>query len=292
MVNVAFIGMGTMGVPMSLNLLKAGHQVTIHNRTREREEPVAAAGARRAASPKEAAIGAEVIITCVSDSPDVEAVMLSESGVIEGAESGAIAIDMSTISPSVTRQIAAKLGDRGISMLDAPISGGSEGAQKGTLSIMVGGDEAVFQRAYPLFEVMGTMITHVGAIGSGQITKAINQVIVAGTYWSVAEGMALGLKAGLDMDKVVQAVGSGAAASWGLTNRSGNMIKNDYPLGFRVRLHRKDLDIALEAARELGVALPIAAFVEQNETSLITRGYGDEDISSIARNLREQAGLD
>lgn len=289
---VAFIGMGTMGAPMALNLLKAGHDVTVYNRTREREEPVAAAGAHRAASPKEAATGAEIVITCVSDSPDVEAVMLGDDGVIHGASSGAIAIDMSTISPSVTRCIAQAFAEKGITMLDAPISGGSEGAQKGTLSIMVGGDADAVNQAMPVFEAMGKTITHVGAIGSGQVTKAINQVIIAGTYWGVAEGMALGLKAGLDMERVVQAVGGGAAGSWGLTNRSGNMINNDYPLGFRVRFHRKDLNIALEAARELGVPLPIAAYVEQIETGLIARGYGDEDISNIARSVREGSGID
>ena len=289
---VAFIGMGTMGAPMALNLLKAGHDVTVYNRTREREEPVAAAGAHRAASPKEAATGAEIVITCVSDSPDVEAVMLGDDGVIHGASSGAIAIDMSTISPSVTRCIAQALAEKGITMLDAPISGGSEGAQKGTLSIMVGGDADAVNQAMPVFEAIGKTITHVGAIGSGQVTKAINQVIIAGTYWGVAEGMALGLKAGLDMERVVQAVGGGAAGSWGLTNRSGNMINNDYPLGFRVRFHRKDLNIALEAARELGVPLPIAAYVEQIETGLIARGYGDEDISNIARSVREGSGID
>ncbi|MEB3213205.1 MAG: NAD(P)-dependent oxidoreductase [Leptolyngbyaceae bacterium] len=289
---VAFIGMGTMGAPMALNLLKAGHEVTVHNRTREREAPVVAAGATAADSPKTAAIGAEIVITCVSDSPDVEGVMLGDEGVIHGASEGAIAIDMSTISPSVTRHIAQSLAEKGITMLDAPISGGSEGAKNGTLSIMVGGDAEAFNRAMPVFEAMGKTITHVGPIGAGQITKAINQVIIAGTYWGVAEGMAMGLKAGLDMEKVVQAVGGGAAGSWGLTNRSGNMITNEYPLGFRVRFHRKDLNIALEAARELGVPLPIAAFVEQIETGLIARGYGDEDISNIARSVRENAGID
>ncbi len=290
--NVAFIGMGTMGAPMALNLLQAGHDVTVHNRTRHREEPVAAAGARRAASPQEAAENAEIIITCVSDSPDVTAVMLGENGVIHGAQEGAIAIDMSTISPSVTRSIAQALAEKSITMLDAPISGGSEGAKKGTLSIMIGGDAEAVNCAMPVFNAMGTTITHVGPIGAGQITKAINQVVIAGTYWGVAEGMAMGLKAGLNMEKVVQAVGGGAAGSWGLTNRSSNMINNEYPLGFRVRFHRKDLNIALEAARELGVPLPIAAFVEQIETGLIARGYGDEDISNIARSVRENAGLD
>ncbi|RMF87123.1 MAG: NAD(P)-dependent oxidoreductase [Nitrospinota bacterium] len=289
---VAFIGMGTMGAPMALNILKAGHEVTVHNRTREKEEPVAKAGAKRAASPKEAAMGQEVIITCVSDTPDVEEVILGENGVIHGASPGSIVMDMSTISPAATRRIAAELGKKGIKMIDAPVSGGSEGAQKGTLSIMIGGEAADVEKVMPVLQAMGKTITHIGPIGSGQITKAINQVIIAGTYWGVAEGVALGLKAGLDMEKVVQAVGSGAAGSWGLTNRSGNMIKNSYPLGFRVRFHRKDLNIALEAARELGVTIPVAAFVEQIETGLITRGHGDEDVSVIARSIREQSGID
>ncbi|NET09832.1 MAG: NAD(P)-dependent oxidoreductase [Merismopedia sp. SIO2A8] len=289
---VAFIGMGTMGAPMALNLLKAGHSVVVHNRTRDREDPLVAAGATRAATPREAATQADIIITCVSDGPDVEAVMIGPDGVIHGAKKGAIAIDMSTISPSLTRTIATVLKANGISMLDAPISGGSEGAKNGTLSIMVGGDATDVETAMPVFQAMGKTITHVGPIGSGQLTKAINQVIIAGTYWGIAEGMAMGLKAGLDMEKVVQAVGSGAAGSWGLTHRSSNMIGNHYPLGFRTRFHRKDLNIALEAARELGVPLPIAAYVEQAETGLIERGYGDEDLSNIARVVREQAGLE
>ena len=289
---VAFIGLGTMGVPMVLNLLKAGHEVTVHNRTRDRERAVAEAGAQRAASPQAAAIGAEVVITCVSDTADVEAVVLGAAGVIYGAQPGTVVIDMSTISPTATQAIAQQLAAQGIAMLDAPVSGGSEGAQQGTLSIMVGGDPAIVEQVRPVLAAMGTTITHVGAIGAGQLTKAINQIIVAGTYWAVAEGMALGLKAGLDMDQVVQAVGRGAAGSWGLTHRSGNMIANEYPLGFRVRLHRKDLNIALAAARELGVPLPMTAYVEQVESGLIGQGYGDEDVSAIARSVRQQSGLD
>lgn len=289
---VAFIGMGTMGLPMTLNLLKAGHSVTVHNRSRDRELPAAAAGAQQANSPAAAAATAEVIITCVSDTPDVEQVILAKSGVIEGAQPGAVVIDMSTISPTATRQIAAALAQKQIAMLDAPVSGGSEGAKNGTLSIMVGGEAAALERVRPVLAAMGKTITHVGPIGAGQITKAINQIIVAGTYWAVAEGIALGLKAGLEMDQVVQAVGSGAAGSWGLTNRASNMIDNTYPLGFRVRLHRKDLVIALEAARELGAVLPVAAYVEQIETGLIAQGYGDEDVSAIARSLRQQSAID
>jgi 3-hydroxyisobutyrate dehydrogenase len=289
--NIAFIGMGTMGAAMAVNLLKAGFAVTVHNRTREREEPVAAAGARRAGSPREAAEGAEIIITCVSDTPDVEAVVLGDEGVIHGAVAGVIVADMSTISPAATRRMAAALGKKGVRMLDAPVSGGSEGARKGALSIMVGGAAADVERAMPVFQAMGKTITHVGPVGSGQMAKAINQVIICGTYLAVAEGMALGLKAGLDMEKVVAALAGGAAGSWGLVNRSGNMIRNDYPLGFRVRLHRKDVIIALEVARELGVYLPVAALVEQIENGLISQGYGDEDVSAMARLIRAHSGL-
>jgi len=289
---VAFIGMGTMGAAMALNILKAGHAVTVHNRTREREEPVAAAGARRSASPQEAARNEEIIVICVSDTPDAEAVILGANGVIHGAPAGAIVVDMSTISPSATRRMAGELGKKGIRMLDAPVSGGSEGAQKGTLSIMVGGETADVEKVMPVFQAMGKTITHVGPIGSGQMTKAINQVIIAGVYLAVAEGMTLGLKAGLDMEQVVQALAGGAAGSWVLNFRSANMIKNEYPLGFRVRLHRKDVAIAMEAARELGVFLPTTALVEQIENGLISQGYGDEDMSAMARLIRKHSGLE
>ena len=289
---VAFVGLGTMGGPMALNLLKTGHEVTVHNRTRDRELAIVEAGGQRADSPQAAAQAAEVVITCVSDTPDVKAVILGDRGIIHGAQPGTVVVDMSTISPTVTREIAAALAEKQIDMMDAPVSGGSEGAQKGTLSIMAGGDTAVVEKVRPVLAAMGKTITHVGPIGAGQTTKAINQIIVAGTYWAIAEGLALGMKADLDMERVVQAVGGGAAGSWGLDNRSGNMINNDYPLGFRVRLHRKDLNIALEAARELGVTLPMAAYVEQIETGLIGRGFGDEDVSAIARSIREQSGID
>jgi 3-hydroxyisobutyrate dehydrogenase len=272
--------------------VKAGHEVVVHNRTREREEPVAEAGASRAASPEEAAAGAEVIITCVSDTPDVEAVILGENGVIHGASKGAIVVDMSTISPAATRKIAAALADKGIHMMDAPVSGGSEGAQNGTLAIMVGGETSDMKRVRLVLEAMGKTITHVGEIGAGQITKAINQIIISGTYLSVAEGMTMGIKAGLDMERVVSAISGGAARSWVLLNRANNMINNTYPLGFRVRLHHKDLRIAMEAARELGITLPVAALVEQIENGLIARGYADEDMSAVARSIREQSGID
>jgi len=289
--NIAFIGLGTMGAPMATRLLQAGHRLTVHNRTRGREEPLAALGAARAASPAEAAAKAELVFTMVSDTPDVRQVVLGEQGAIHGMASGSVLIDMSTISPAATREIAAQLVERGIEMLDAPVSGGSEGAKQGTLSIMVGGQAEVLARVRPALEALGKTITLVGPIGSGQVTKAINQVIIAGTYAAVAEGMTLGLAAGIDLEAAQQALASGAAGSWVLTQRAGNMIQNRYPLGFRVRLHLKDLGIAREAARELGVPIPVAGYVEQLEVGLIKRGYGDEDVSAIARAVREAAGL-
>ena len=289
---VSFIGMGTMGTAMALNIIKAGHEITVHNRSRAKEEPMAKAGARRAGSPKEASQEADIIITCVSDTPDVEGVVLGENGVIQGAQPGAIVIDMSTISPSATRRMAALLARKGIRMLDAPVSGGSEGAQKGTLTIMVGGSAEDVAQAMPVLSAMGKSITHVGPSGAGQFTKAINQVIISGVYLAVAEGLTLGLKAGLDMEKVVQALAGGAAGSWVLNFRSGNMIKNEYPLGFRVRLHRKDLGIALEAAKEMGVFLPCTALVAQIENGLMSLGYGDEDMSAMARLIRKHSGLE
>jgi 3-hydroxyisobutyrate dehydrogenase len=281
-----------MGVGMSLNILKAGHEISVHNRTREREEAVAAEGAHRAASPREAAEGADIIITMVSDTPDVEEVVLGDDGIIHGAPSGAIVIDMSTISPAATRKISETLSTKGIKMLDAPVSGGPEGADNGTLAIMVGGDAADFEKASPILDIMGKTVTHVGPIGAGQITKAINQIIIAGTYLSVAEGLTLGMKAGLDMEKVIAAISGGAASSWVLHNRGINVVNNEYPLGFRVRLHHKDLGIALDTARELDVTVPATALVAQIENGLIARGFGDDDVSAIGRSIREQSGLD
>ncbi len=277
---------------MALNVMKAGHDLIIHNRTRHKEEALAAHGAKRAASPREAALEAEVIITSLSDTPDVEEVVLGSNGIIQGARPGSVVVDMSTISPDATRKMERVLRAKGIKMIDAPVSGGPEGAKQGTLAIMVGGAPEDVERVMPVLKAMGTKITHVGPSGAGQLTKAINQIIIAGVYLGVAEGMVLGLKAGLDMDKVVAAIGEGAAASWVLTNRSKNMINNNYPLGFRVRLHHKDLGIALETAKKFGVTMPVAALVDQIETGVVARGYGDEDLSAVARSIREQSGMD
>ena len=290
--HIAFIGLGTMGSPMATRLLDAGFDVCVHNRTREREVALAERGAQRAATPGEAAAGADVIVTMVSDTPDVEAILLGPGGVAEGADSGAVIVEMSTIAPEAVRRMHADLAERGVALLDAPVSGGSEGAVNGTLSIMVGGDEAALDRVRGVLEVLGRTITYVGPSGAGQVAKAINQVIIAGTYAAVAEGLTLGIAAGIDVEAAHRAVEGGAAGSWGLTHRGPNMLRNDYPLGFRVRLHRKDLGIALDTAAALGVPLPLAAYVAQLETGLVKRGHGDEDVSAIARVVREQAGLD
>ncbi len=289
---IAFIGLGTMGGPMAARLLDAGFDVCVHNRTREREVALAERGADRAATPAEAAAGADVIVTMVSDTPDVEAILLGPGGVAEGAADGAVIIEMSTIAPEAVRRMHAQLAEQGVALLDAPVSGGSEGAVKGTLSIMVGGDAAVLDRVRNVLDVLGRTITYVGPSGAGQVAKAINQVIIAGTYAAVAEGLTLGMAAGIDVEAAHRAVAGGAAGSWGLTHRGPNMLRNDYPLGFRLRLHRKDLGIALETASTLGVPLPLAAYVAQLETGLVQRGYGDDDVSAIARVVREQAGLD
>ena len=282
---IGFIGMGTMGAPMATRLVNAGYEVTVHNRTRAREEPVAEAGASSAATPRDAARGADVVITIVSDTPDVREVVLGEQGAIHGMSAGSVLIDMSTISPIATRDIASALAEKGVDMLDAPVSGGSEGAEQGTLSIMVGGEADVLEKVKPILEHLGKTITLVGSVSSGQITKAINQVIIAGTYAAVAEGMAIGLAAGIDINAAHQAVSGGAAGSWVLTNRAMNMVNGEYPLGFRTRLHRKDLNIALETARDLGVPIPVSAYVEQIETGLMKRGFGEEDVSNIELEL-------
>lgn len=284
-IEVGFIGLGTMGSRMAANLIRKDFSVTVHNRTREKEEPLASLGAFRAATPSEAAAGADVIVVIVSDTPDVEEVLFGDNGVAMGARAGSVVVDMSTIDPESTRGFSARLKERGVGMVDAPVSGGSEGAESGTLSIMAGGDPQDFEMARPVLEAMGSNITLIGSSGSGQMTKAINQVIVAGTFLSVAEGMALGKRAGLDMSKVLEAVGAGAAGSWALSNRGPRMLEGSFPLGFKVSLHRKDLRIALRQARILGIDLPATALVAELEDLLIETGFSDQDISAIIAAL-------
>ncbi len=289
---IGFVGLGTMGAAMAANLRQAGHELVVWNRTPGRAADLVAAGATEAADPAAVAAASEVVVVCVSDTPDVEAVVLGQRGIAEGGSPGLLVIDCSTIAPAGARAIGAALAARGIRFVDAPVTGGSEGARNATLAILVGGDAADVERARPVLEAMGRTITHLGPVGAGQATKAVNQVILAGAYLGVAEGMVLAMKAGLDPVTVVEALGGGAARSWVLENRSGRMIAGDYPLGFKTILHRKDLGIALDLAREIGVALPVSALCEQLETGLVVRGHGDEDMSAVARPLRELAGLD
>ena len=288
---VGFVGLGTMGGAMAANVARAGFEVTAWNRTPGRAAELGELGVRLAGSPAEVAAASEILVTIVSDTPDVEAVLFGEAGVASGAPRGSLVVDMSTISPSATRAFAARLASGGVAMLDAPVSGGSEGAKKGSLSIFVGGDPADLERVRPVLAAMGTTITHVGPIGAGQAVKAVNQVILAGAYLGVAEGIVLAIKAGLDVEQVVAALSGGAAQSWVLSNRSGRMLENDYPLGFKVALHRKDLGIALQLARETGASLPISALCEQIEAGLIGKGHGDDDVSAVARAIRELSGL-
>ena len=225
------------------------------------------------------------------DSPDVEAVVFGPDGLAEGFRPGALLVDCSTISPAAARNIAARLEESGVRMLDAPVSGGSEGAVNGTLTIMVGGEADDLERARPVLEAMGKTITHLGPVGSGQVTKAVNQVILAGTYLGVAEGIVLALKSGVDPQQVVAALLGGAAGSWVLQNRSGRMIDDDYPLGFKLELHRKDLAIALDLARDAGATLPVAALAASLEDGLIAQGHGEDDNSALARAVRQLSGL-
>ena len=289
---VGFVGLGTMGGAMAANAARAGFEVTAWNRTPGRAAELGDLGVSIAASPSAVAAASEVVITIVSDTPDVEAVLFGPGGVADGATAGSLVIDMSTISPSATRDFAQRLAQTDVAMLDAPVSGGSEGAKKGTLSIFVGGEAADLERARPVLESLGTTITHVGPIGAGQAVKAVNQVILAGTYLGVAEGVVLALKSGLDVEQVVAALSGGAAQSWVLTNRSGRMLDNDYPLGFKVALHRKDLGIALSMARELGASLPVSALCEAIEAGLIGQGHADDDMSAVARSIRALSGME
>ena len=292
MERVGFAGMGTMGAAMAANLARARAELTLWNRTPGRAEAVVALGATEAGSPAALAAASDVIVLCLSDTPDVAAVLFGPGGVAEGIRAGSLVVDCSTISPEASRGFASRLATQGVGFVDAPVSGGSEGAQKGTLTIMCGGSESDVERARPILAAMGKTITHMGQVGAGQATKAVNQVILAGTYLGVAEGIVLAIKAGLDVEQVVGALSGGAAQSWVLANRSGRMLDNDYPLGFKVSLHRKDLGIALELAAQLGAVLPVSALAAQLETGLIAGGHGDDDMSALARTIRALSVLD
>lgn len=291
MERIGFLGLGTMGAAMAGHLVRSGRPVTVWNRTAGRAAELVEAGATEAATPAAVGAASDVILLCVSDTPDVEAVLFGPGGLAEGLRAGQLVIDCSTIAPGATREMAGRLAELGVDFADAPVSGGSEGAQKATLTIFVGGEPGVFERARPILEVIGKTITHVGPVGSGQAVKAVNQVILAGTYLGVAEGIVLALKAGLDVEQVVGALGGGAAQSWVLANRSSRMLANDYPLGFKVALHLKDLGIALGLATESGVELPVTELCAEIERGLVEAGHADDDISAVARRIRALAEL-
>jgi len=276
---------------MVANLARAGFPLTVWNRTPGRAGPLLALGAVEAHSPRELARASDVVVTCVTDSPQVAEVLFGPDGLAEGLVPGSLLIDCSTISPASAREIGNRLKDHGVAMLDAPVSGGSEGAVAGTLTIMVGGEPTDVERAHDVLHAMGRSVTHLGPIGSGQVAKAVNQVILCGTYLGVAEGIVLALKAGIDVERVITALAGGAAGSWVLQNRSGRMIDDSYPLGFKIALHRKDMAIALDLARSIGAVLPVAALAATFEDGLIAQGHGDDDNSALARAIRRLSGL-
>jgi 3-hydroxyisobutyrate dehydrogenase len=291
MERIGFLGLGTMGAAMAGHLVRSDRPVSVWNRTAGRASELVAAGAAELATPGAVAAASDIVVLCVSDTPDVEAILFGPGGLAEGAQPGLLVIDCSTIAPGATRDMASRLGALGVDLVDAPVSGGSEGAQKATLTIFVGGSDEAFGRARPVLEVIGKTITHVGPIGSGQAVKAVNQVILAGAYLGVAEGVVLAIKAGLDVEQVVAALGGGAAQSWVLANRSGRMLANDYPLGFKIALHLKDLGIALGLAAETGVELPVTELCAEIERALVEAGHADDDLSAVARRIRALADL-
>lgn len=284
---VGFIGLGIMGKPMVRNLLKAGYAPVVYNRSRAAVDELAAEGAGAAASSKEVAEKSDVVITMLPDTPDVEAVVRGKKGVFEGAHDGLLLIDMSTISPVVTRQIASDAEKKGVKMLDVPVSGGDKGAIAGTLSIMAGGEAADFERAKPIFETMGKTIVHCGPVGAGQIVKACNQIVVALVIEAVSEAFVLGSKAGVKPEIILEVLSGGLAQTRVMDLRGPTMIEHNFAPGFKARLHRKDLNIILQTAREYGVALPVSALVDQMFTNLVEHGKGDLDHSSLLTVIEE-----
>ena len=288
---VGFVGLGTMGAAMAANVARAGFPLTVWNRTEGRAAPLLELGATEAQTPASLASAVDVVVSCVTDTPDLEEILFGPTGIADASPPPALVVDCSTVSPEATRQFARRLDALGTGMVDAPVSGGSEGALKGTLTIFVGGEPRNLERARPVLEAMGKTITHMGSSGAGQAAKAVNQVIIAGTYVGVAEGLILAMKEGLDLERLVTALSGGAAQSWVLANRSERMIANDYPLGFKVALHRKDLGIALEMAERAGAQLPVSELAAALEDELIRDGHADEDVSAVARAIRARAGL-
>ena len=286
---VGFIGLGVMGKPMARNLLRAGMNVSVHNRSSQAVDELVAEGARACRSPHEVGEVSDVIITMLPDSTQVQSVISGPLGVLDGAKPGALIIDMSTISPTDARALAGLARSRGVGFLDAPVSGGDVGAIEGTLSIMVGGTSGDFERARPLFEILGRTVLHVGESGAGQIVKACNQIVVALTIEAISEALVLGSKAGVSPELIVEALSGGLANSRVLELRGPNFLKHNFTPGGRVALHHKDLGIALTAARELGVTLPVTAIVDQLFQALEVKGHSSSDHSALLTLLEDLA---
>ncbi len=288
---IGFIGLGIMGWGITHNLLKKGHSIMVWNRTAAKMEEFLALGAKAAASPADVAQQCDIILICVSDTPDVEAVILGEHGVLEGVSAGKLVIDHSTISPQATIAIAQKLHEKGAKLLDAPISGGSEGAKNGTLSIMIGGDAADVERAMPAFEAYGSAITHVGGQGAGQMVKLVNQILVVINQLAVSEALLFAQAGGLDLEKTIAAVKGGAAGSWMLANRGPQMIERDWRPGFTIDLQQKDVRLALKAGDELGVPLLGTSLVFNMYRVLQAQGLGGEGNHALVKALEKMAEI-
>jgi 2-hydroxy-3-oxopropionate reductase len=286
---IGFIGLGIMGKPMARNLMKAGYELVVYNRSREKADELAKEGAEAARNPREVAATCATVITMLPNSPEVKDVVAGQDGVFEGIEEGSLLVDMSTISPVATEELAAEAGEKGVGMLDAPVSGGESGAIEGTLSIMVGGSEEDFERARPIFDVLGDTVVRVGEAGAGQVVKACNQIVVALTIEAVSEALVLGSKAGVDPAKVIEVLSGGLAGSKVMEAKKSFFLEHDFDPGFRVELHHKDLGIALAAGREYGVALPVTAIVDQMLEALLAKGSGDRDHSAILTLIEDLA---
>ncbi|MGW5359872.1 NAD(P)-dependent oxidoreductase [Actinopolymorpha pittospori] len=288
---VGFVGLGIMGAGMAANLLRAGFDVVVHNRTAARAEALVAKGAQAAASPRELAERCDVVFTCVSDTPDVEQVLFGPDGLAEGLRAGSLVVDASTVSPQATRDWAERLAGTDVAFLDAPVSGGSEGAAKGTLSIMVGGEAGTVERARPFLDAMGATITHVGPVGAGQTCKLVNQILVVVSMLGVAEALVFAKAGGLDLDKTIAAVKGGAAGSWMLANRGPQVIADDWRPGFTIDLQQKDLRLVLEAADELGVPAITTATISHLYRTLQREGLGGEGNHALVKAIEHLAGI-
>ena len=281
MLKVGYIGLGLMGKPMARNILKAGYPLVVFNRSREKVNELVQEGAKAATSPAEVASQVDVVFTNLPDSPDVEKVVLGENGIIDGGKKGLIFVDNSTIKPEVARKIAQKLGEKGIFALDAPVSGGDIGAINGTLTIMVGGDKESLEKIFPILEVLGKSITHIGGAGTGQITKAANQIMVAAQMVAMGELLIFAKKAGADPQKVVEAIRGGAAQCWTLDVKPQRLFTGNRQPGFKASMQAKDLNIVMETAKEYGIPLPSCAIDQQLYQSMLQHDLGNLDNSAI-----------